>query len=175
MTQGGPPNHPPVGDHPGGRGRPYESPVPRACDAGGCQPCPDQVVPGQRAPHPGARALATTGVRIVPPHAEVEALNPGTGLWRTLAPMNTGRHGTQVVLHDGKLYRFDVEEQAWALHPANDGTPFKQLSVQADGRLYALHGEHLLDLSGVGFRQHLSPPRLVVRGFIMMGGLTVGS
>ena len=50
-------------------------------------------------------------------------------------------------LHDGKLYRFDVEEQAWALHPANDGTPFKQLSVQADGRLYALHGEHLLDLS----------------------------
>ncbi|MBU3059571.1 AvrE-family type 3 secretion system effector [Pseudomonas indica] len=50
-------------------------------------------------------------------------------------------------LHDGKLYRFDIEEQAWALHPANDGTPFKQLSLQADGHLYALHGDHLVNLS----------------------------
>lgn len=50
-------------------------------------------------------------------------------------------------LHEGRLYRFDVEQRAWTLHPANDGTPFRQLSLQADGRLYALHGEHLRDLS----------------------------
>nr|WP_298116379.1 AvrE-family type 3 secretion system effector [uncultured Pseudomonas sp.] len=50
-------------------------------------------------------------------------------------------------LHEGRLYRFDVGQQAWEPHPANDGTAFKQLSLQADGRLYALHGDHLLDLS----------------------------
>ncbi len=50
-------------------------------------------------------------------------------------------------LHEGRLYRFDVGQQAWTPHPANDGTAFKQLSLQADGRIYALHGDHLLDLS----------------------------
>lgn len=39
-----------------------------------------------------------------PAHAEVEALDPATGRWRTLAPLNTGRHATQAVLHAGKIY-----------------------------------------------------------------------
>jgi N-acetylneuraminic acid mutarotase len=39
-----------------------------------------------------------------PAHAEVEALNPETGTWQTLAPMNTGRHGTQAIVHEGHLY-----------------------------------------------------------------------
>lgn len=37
-------------------------------------------------------------------HAEVEMFNPETGEWSTLAPMNQGRHGTQAVVHDGKIY-----------------------------------------------------------------------
>jgi N-acetylneuraminic acid mutarotase len=39
-----------------------------------------------------------------PAHAEVEALDPRTGRWTALAPMLQGRHGTQAVLHDGRLY-----------------------------------------------------------------------
>ena len=39
-----------------------------------------------------------------PAHAEVEALDPATGRWRTLAPLNTGRHATQAVVHDGRIY-----------------------------------------------------------------------
>lgn len=40
----------------------------------------------------------------VPAHAEVEAFNPSTGTWTQLAPMQTGRHGTQAVVHEGKIY-----------------------------------------------------------------------
>ena len=39
-----------------------------------------------------------------PAHAEVEALDPRTGRWIALAPMIQGRHGSQVVVYDGKLY-----------------------------------------------------------------------
>jgi large repetitive protein len=39
-----------------------------------------------------------------PAHAEVEALDPRTGRWTSLAPMVQGRHGTQVVVHEGRLY-----------------------------------------------------------------------
>jgi len=39
-----------------------------------------------------------------PAHAEVEAFNPETGTWQSLAPMNTGRHGTQAIVHEGHLY-----------------------------------------------------------------------
>lgn len=39
-----------------------------------------------------------------PAHAEVEALDPRTGRWTPLARMVQGRHGTQVVVHGGKLY-----------------------------------------------------------------------
>src|SRR5215207_1726465 len=39
-----------------------------------------------------------------PAHAEVEAFDPRTGRWTTLAPMTVGRHATQAVLHRGKLY-----------------------------------------------------------------------
>jgi len=37
-------------------------------------------------------------------HAEVEAFNPETGEWRSLPPMNQGRHGTQALVHDGTIY-----------------------------------------------------------------------
>ena len=37
-------------------------------------------------------------------HAEVEALDPRTGRWTALAPMNTGRHAAQAVLHDGRIW-----------------------------------------------------------------------
>jgi hypothetical protein len=39
-----------------------------------------------------------------PGHAEVEALNPDTQRWITLAPLVQGRHGTQVVVHEGRMY-----------------------------------------------------------------------
>jgi N-acetylneuraminic acid mutarotase len=39
-----------------------------------------------------------------PAHAEVEALDPRTGRWITLAPMLQGRHGTQVVVHRDRMY-----------------------------------------------------------------------
>jgi N-acetylneuraminic acid mutarotase len=39
-----------------------------------------------------------------PAHSEVEAFDPETGRWRPLAPLNTGRHATQAVLYDGKIY-----------------------------------------------------------------------
>ncbi|NBB74601.1 MAG: galactose oxidase, partial [Bacteroidetes bacterium] len=39
-----------------------------------------------------------------PAHAEVEAFHPETGTWQSLAPMHTGRHGTQAIVHEGHLY-----------------------------------------------------------------------
>jgi large repetitive protein len=39
-----------------------------------------------------------------PGHAEVDALNPGTLRWTPLAPLVQGRHGTQVVVHEGRMY-----------------------------------------------------------------------
>lgn len=39
-----------------------------------------------------------------PGHAEVEALNPQTLRWTPLAPLVQGRHGTQVVVHEGRMY-----------------------------------------------------------------------
>lgn len=37
-------------------------------------------------------------------HAEVEALDPATGRWRALPPLAMGRHATQVVEHEGRIY-----------------------------------------------------------------------
>lgn len=37
-------------------------------------------------------------------HSEVEAFDPRTGLWRTLAPLPVGRHGTQATLLNGVPY-----------------------------------------------------------------------
>lgn len=37
-------------------------------------------------------------------HAEVDALDPATGRWDALAPLGVGRHATQAVVHDGKVY-----------------------------------------------------------------------
>ena len=63
----------------------------------------------------------------------------------------TGIHedaeGQRLRLHDGKLYHFDIHSQAWTPHPDEDGVPFKQLALQADGRIYALQGDALVDMS----------------------------
>jgi large repetitive protein len=37
-------------------------------------------------------------------HAEVEAYDPQTGGWTALAPLITGRHATQAILHDDRVY-----------------------------------------------------------------------
>src|SRR5262245_25675377 len=37
-------------------------------------------------------------------HTDVEALNPVTMRWTTLAPLNHGRHGTGAIVHEGKIY-----------------------------------------------------------------------
>jgi N-acetylneuraminic acid mutarotase len=37
-------------------------------------------------------------------HNQAEALNPATGTWRSLAPLNTGRHGTQALVYGEKIY-----------------------------------------------------------------------
>ena len=37
-------------------------------------------------------------------HAEGEAFDPETDEWRSLPPLNQGRHGTQALLHDGTIY-----------------------------------------------------------------------
>lgn len=37
-------------------------------------------------------------------HDQVEALDPATGRWQTLRPLAMGRHATQAVLHDGRVY-----------------------------------------------------------------------
>ena len=37
-------------------------------------------------------------------HSEVEAYNPVTGEWIELPSLNTGRHGVQAILHNGKIY-----------------------------------------------------------------------
>ena len=37
-------------------------------------------------------------------HNEVEALNPQDNTWRTLAPLNLGRHGTQAIVDNGAIY-----------------------------------------------------------------------
>lgn len=40
----------------------------------------------------------------VPAHAEVESYNPSTQTWKALQPMLQGRHGTQAIYHEGKVY-----------------------------------------------------------------------
>jgi N-acetylneuraminic acid mutarotase len=37
-------------------------------------------------------------------HSEVEALDPATGRWTTLAPLQVGRHATQAIVHEGAIY-----------------------------------------------------------------------
>ncbi len=37
-------------------------------------------------------------------HDSVEALDPATGRWTVLPPLAMGRHATQAVLHDGRIY-----------------------------------------------------------------------
>jgi hypothetical protein len=73
-------------------------------------PSPEGDIPTQRA---GTAATSTDNEAIViggesgsqtAAHNEVEALDPATGSWRTLPELQTGRHGTQVILSEGYLY-----------------------------------------------------------------------
>ena len=63
-------------------------------------------------PRAGAGAVVLDGQLIVLggesarplAHDTVEALDPDTGRWTTLKPLAMGRHATQAVLHDGRIY-----------------------------------------------------------------------
>jgi N-acetylneuraminic acid mutarotase len=37
-------------------------------------------------------------------HSEVEALDPATGVWTTLPPLQVGRHATQAIVYEGAIY-----------------------------------------------------------------------
>ncbi len=37
-------------------------------------------------------------------HDDVEMFDPATGRWTALAPLQVGRHGTQAVVHEGRIY-----------------------------------------------------------------------
>jgi N-acetylneuraminic acid mutarotase len=76
----------------------------------GTLPSTDGDIPTQRA---GTAAIGAGGEAIViggesgsqnAAHNEVEGLNPETGTWRSLPSLQTGRHGTQIILSEGKLY-----------------------------------------------------------------------
>ena len=45
-------------------------------------------------------------------HNEVEALDPATSIWTMLAPLSMGRHATQAILHDGRIYLAPVRGRA---------------------------------------------------------------
>ena len=40
----------------------------------------------------------------VPAHSEAEMLNPDTGIWKPMPSLKRGRHGTQAILSEGKIY-----------------------------------------------------------------------
>lgn len=70
----------------------------------------DANLPTERA---GSMTVAVGGRVIVlggesgsqtPAHAEVERFDPEAGTWESLAPMQAGRHGTQAVVYEGKIY-----------------------------------------------------------------------
>jgi N-acetylneuraminic acid mutarotase len=67
-------------------------------------------LPTQRAGHTvmafGGRILVAGGESAaqVPAHREVEAYNPARDRWETVMPLTQGRHGTQAVLLNGKVY-----------------------------------------------------------------------
>jgi N-acetylneuraminic acid mutarotase len=70
---------------------------------------PTSNIPTQRA---GAGAAVVDGRLIVLggesaqplAHASVEALDPATSRWTPLKPLAMGRHATQAVVHDGRIY-----------------------------------------------------------------------
>jgi N-acetylneuraminic acid mutarotase len=53
----------------------------------------------------GGRLLVIGGESTQPlAHADVESLDPATGRWTALAPLSMGRHATQAILRDGRVY-----------------------------------------------------------------------
>lgn len=70
----------------------------------------DKSLPTMRAGHTvmafGGRILVAGGESTaqVPAHREVEAYNPAKERWETIMPLTQGRHGTQAVLLNGKVY-----------------------------------------------------------------------
>lgn len=53
----------------------------------------------------GERLLIIGGESAQPlAHADVESLDPSTGQWTSLAPLSMGRHATQAILRNGRLY-----------------------------------------------------------------------
>ena len=66
-------------------------------------------IPTQRA---GAAAVVMNGKLIILggesaqpiAHDSVEELDPATGRWTALQPLSMGRHATQAILHNGRIY-----------------------------------------------------------------------
>jgi N-acetylneuraminic acid mutarotase len=70
---------------------------------------PESNIPTQRA---GAGVVVLDGTLVVLggesgqplAHEAVEALDPATGRWTVMKPLSMGRHATQAILHDGRVY-----------------------------------------------------------------------
>jgi N-acetylneuraminic acid mutarotase len=71
---------------------------------------PESNIPTPRA---GASTVVLQGQLVViggesgsqmAAHSEVEAFNPATRRWTTLAPLQVGRHATQAVVYNGEIY-----------------------------------------------------------------------
>ena len=53
----------------------------------------------------GGRLIVIGGESAQPlAHADVESFDPTSGQWTPLAPLSMGRHATQAILHDGRIY-----------------------------------------------------------------------
>ncbi len=70
----------------------------------------DKNIPTQRA---GCTSVNLNGQLVViggesgsqdQAHKNCEAFDPGTGTWKSLSPLNTGRHGTQAFVYNGGIY-----------------------------------------------------------------------
>ncbi len=65
-------------------------------------------------------------------HNEVEALNPQTNTWRSLAPLNQGRHGTQAIVDNGAIYMPAGSKTQGSNEIDSNATYFQEI--------YQLHG-----------------------------------
>ena len=64
----------------------------------------------------------------------VEALNPQTNTWRTLAPMNVGRHATQAIVANGAIY-IAAGAKNKGVAPIDSSEAFFQEIYQVNGLL----------------------------------------
>lgn len=90
-------------------------------------------------------------------HSETEALDPSTGEWTTLAPLNTGRHGSQAIVSNGGVYiaagspkrgggQLRSQEAFFPGQPTRpEGSPLKASFLRADKTRLKLTAQAGLD------------------------------